>query len=65
MDIQLSTRIMKQKVEIRINMGDILNQPFIIYSNTDVSQGIITSNKPNNDPKGDGFNEKRTLLIIR
>lgn len=62
LDCQLNFRVMKQKLEIRLNMADLLNNPVIIYSNTDVSRGIITPPGPNNDPKGDGFNEKLDLI---
>jgi TonB-dependent receptor len=61
-DLQLNVRPMKQKMEIKLNFSDILNQPFIIYSNTDKSNGIDTSPKFNNDPKGDALNESLDLV---
>lgn len=61
-DLQLSTRLMRQKLELKLNLADVLNQPVIIYSNTDISQGINTPPGPNNDPKGDGYNEKLDLI---
>lgn len=61
-DVQLSTRLMKQKLELKINLADILNQYVIIYSNTDIKEGIRTPPGPNNDPKGEGFNEKVDLI---
>lgn len=65
LDLQLNLRLMKQKLELKTNFGDILNQPFIIYSNTDISQGVNTSPGPNNDPKGTGFNEQLDLINYR
>lgn len=62
LDLQLNLRLMHQKLEIKTNLGDILNQPFIIYSNTNAKDGATTSPGPNNDPKGDGFNEKLDLI---
>lgn len=63
-DLQFSTRLMNQKLELKINVSDLLNQPFVIYSNTkyDKSTGVNTSPGPNNDPKGDGFNEALDLV---
>lgn len=62
LDLQLNLRLMKQKLEIKTNFGDILNQPFIIYSNTNSKDGITTAPGPNNDPRGDAFNEKLDLI---
>jgi TonB-dependent receptor len=57
-DLQLSTRLMKQKLELKVNLADILNQPVIIYSNSDSRDGASTPYGANNDPKGDGYNEE-------
>ncbi|MEO6670309.1 MAG: hypothetical protein ABIN36_12580, partial [Ferruginibacter sp.] len=59
LDFQANARLFKQKVELRFNISDILNQPFIIYSNnlkTD-SNGGYAPQGPNEDPKGDAINE--------
>lgn len=61
LDMQLSLRLFKQKAEMKMNISDILNQPFVIYSNTDISQGTTSAPGPNNDPKGDRYNEKLDL----
>jgi outer membrane receptor protein involved in Fe transport len=58
-DIQLSTKIMKQKAEIRFNISDLLNQYTVIYSNNisrDASGGYPTE-EDNNDPKGADYNK--------
>jgi outer membrane receptor protein involved in Fe transport len=62
LDLQFNLRLMQQKLEIKTNLGDLLNQPFIIYSNTNTKDGVTTSPGPNNDPKGDAFNEKLDLI---
>lgn len=58
-DLQLSGRFLQQKLEVKLNVSDLLNQYFIIYSNNikgDAS-GSFPGEAPNNDPKGDAFNE--------
>jgi TonB-dependent receptor len=62
LDLQVNVRPMKQRMEIKLNISDILNQSYIIYSNTDVSKGVDTSPAPNNDPKGDALNESLDLV---
>lgn len=49
LDVQLNTKLFKEKVELRFNISDLLNEPFIIYSNFN-DAGVV-------DPKGDGFNK--------
>jgi len=49
LDLQLNTKLFKEKVELRLNIGDMLNQPYIIYSN--YNEAGVT------DPKGDGLNK--------
>lgn len=58
-DLQLSTRLMKQKVEIKFNVADLLNQYFIIYcANVNADQdNAFPPQQPNKDPRGDAFNE--------
>lgn len=60
-DMQLSVRLFKQRAELKMNLSDILNQPFVIYSNTSIKNGITTAPGPNDDPKGDGYNEELDL----
>lgn len=59
-DLQLNVRPFKQKMEIKLNISDILNQPYIIYSNTNKSVDTAPGN--NNDPKGDALNESLDLV---
>ncbi len=59
LDFQANAKFFKEKMELRFNISDILNQPFIIYSNNlnKDTNGGYAPEAPNEDPKGDGFNE--------
>ncbi|OQP56595.1 TonB-dependent receptor domain-containing protein [Niastella populi] len=59
-DIQLSTKIIKQKAELRFNISDLLNQYTVIYSNNinRDDNGSYPGEKDNDDPKGADFNER-------
>ncbi|THU39215.1 hypothetical protein FAM09_11920 [Niastella caeni] len=63
-DIQLSTKIMKQKAELRFNISDLLNQYTVIYSNNlnREPDGTHPTEKDNNDPKGANFNKDLDLV---
>jgi hypothetical protein len=54
LDLQVNAKMLKQKMELRLSFGDLLNQPFIIYSNC--SNDPLLQGQPNNDPKGEAFN---------
>lgn len=59
-DIQLSTKLFKQKAELKFNIGDLLNQYTIIYSNNTNGRAEGSTyplESPNKDPKGDAYNE--------
>lgn len=62
LDLQLTTRLMKQKMEVRLNFSDLLNQDYIIYSNirsqNDYLYPVPMPPAGEKDPKGDGFNPK-------
>jgi outer membrane receptor protein involved in Fe transport len=60
LDFQLNGKMLKQKLELRFNIGDIINQPYINYSNNlnKDTNGGPAPEAPNNDPKGDAFNEQ-------
>lgn len=58
-DLQLSARLLKQRMEIRLNVSDLLNQYFIEYFNKvpDGNPPVSPSEVFNeNDPKGMGYN---------
>ena len=59
-DVQVYGRLLKQKMEIKLNVSDILNQKFITYNNSNFKRGIGT---PNEDPKGDAYNEKEDYVL--
>ncbi|WEK35243.1 MAG: TonB-dependent receptor [Candidatus Pseudobacter hemicellulosilyticus] len=60
LDLQLTTRLMKQKMEVRLNFSDLLNQYYIIYCNyRNPDDGLYPDPPPaagTTDPKGDAFN---------
>jgi TonB dependent receptor/Carboxypeptidase regulatory-like domain/TonB-dependent Receptor Plug Domain len=58
LDFQLNGRIFKQQMELKLNLSDILNQPFIIYNNflANPSDPLVVD--VNNDPKGLAFNKE-------
>jgi TonB-dependent receptor len=63
LDLQLSTRLLKDKLDIRLNLSDLLQQHFIIYDNVKLNEnGWLdktedTRENVNNDPKGNGYNK--------
>lgn len=64
LDLQLNGKILKEKMEIRFNINDILNQDYIIYSNNvnkDATGGYPLE-EANNDPKGDKFNPELDFI---
>jgi TonB-dependent receptor len=56
LDLQLNAKLLKQKMELRFNISDILNQPYIIYNNFLANKVDLLLVEPNNDPKGAAFN---------
>lgn len=57
-DLQLTARLMKQKMELRLNISDILNQYFIIYTNNPFRDGFyLPTPNAGTDNKGDALNE--------
>lgn len=55
-DIQLYTSLLKNKLNLRFNVSDLLQQPFIIYNNFNRNYNDILSENPNNDPQGTDYN---------
>ncbi|MBC7948684.1 MAG: TonB-dependent receptor [Chitinophagaceae bacterium] len=58
LDFQANVRLLKQKLELKLNVSDIFNQPFIIYSNAKKQSITFQTIEPNDDPKGAAFNEE-------
>lgn len=71
-DLQLSTTLLKNKMQIRLNISDLLQQDFIIYQNVkatpsagyeggrflfDSAEDQAKNPNPNHDPKGTSFNK--------
>lgn len=63
-DLQLSGRFLQQKLEVKLNVSDLLNQYFIVYCNNinGDSSGGFPGEAPNKDPKGEAFNEEFDLI---
>lgn len=59
LDFQINGKFLKRKMEVKLNVSDILNRPFVIYTNT-IKQSATTGQAlaDNNDPKGAAFNEE-------
>lgn len=66
-DLQLTTRLMDQKMEVRLNFSDLLNQYFIMYNNTTERNGYYPYPPPpdGTDPRGDGFNEQYDYISYK
>lgn len=57
LDIQLNAFLLKDKLSLRFNVSDLLQQPFIIYNNYTLNQEPNKlSDNGNNDPKGTRYN---------
>lgn len=58
LDFQINGKLFKQKVDVKLNISDILNQPFVIYTN--IKKQDASNNgtiEVNNDPMGDKYNK--------
>jgi TonB-dependent receptor len=53
-DVQVYGKLLKKKLELKLNVSDILNNAFIQYNNS-TSGGLFTKNE---DPDGDKFNRQ-------
>lgn len=59
LDLQLSTRLLKQRMELRMNISDLLNQYYIEYFNKTPDRRPPTDTNPvdnADDPKGFNYN---------
>lgn len=56
LDLQLSTRLLKNKLDIRLNISDLLQQSYIIYENGGPAGISKPDENPNNDPRGKRYN---------
>lgn len=69
-DLQLSANLLKEKLQVRFNISDLLQQDYIIYQNVSVGTNgglntpveVIDHPNPNGDPKGTGYNKEKDLL---
>jgi TonB-dependent receptor len=66
LDIQLNAALLKNKLMLRFNVGDLLQQPFIIYNNYSIIDGTYDPNKiGEGDPKGKRFNPDTDIVRYR
>lgn len=65
LDLQLSVKAFKKKADIRLNISDILQQPFITYQNAGVTPDLQGEIAENNDPKGSGFNADKDAVRLK
>lgn len=56
LDLQLSTRLLKKKLDIRLNISDLLQQYAIIYENGGALGVQNPDENPNKDPRGKKYN---------
>lgn len=68
-DVQLSAILLKKRMQVRLNISDLLQQEYIIYQNQSLkpsgssgggseSDPYMLTGKPNNDPKGNRYNRE-------
>jgi outer membrane receptor protein involved in Fe transport len=65
LDFQVNARLFKQRMELRLNVSDILNQPFIIYNNFLANKVDLLVVEPNTDPKGAAFNKDLDFVAYK
>lgn len=59
-DVQVYGRLIKEAMEIKLNVSDVFNQRFITYNNSNFKNGIGT---PNDDAKGDAYNSEKDYVL--
>jgi len=55
LDLQLNAKLLKNKMDLRLNISDLLQQAFITYQNAGVSPDYSAENEVD-DPKGSNYN---------
>lgn len=55
LDVQLSARFLQEKLELKLNASDILNQDIIIYRNTKAVEWSEDNPAPNGGTSGTGY----------
>lgn len=57
LDIQVYRKFFKQKMEVKFNISDLLNQPYVIYSNSKQQTVNSYNIEANDDPRGSAYNK--------
>lgn len=66
-DVQISANLLKKRMQVRLNVSDLLQQDYIVYQNQSLKSSgnagggsetdlYMMSNKANSDPKGNRYN---------
>lgn len=63
-DVQLFTRIARQKIEIKLNVSDLLHENFVQYNNSDTKRNGITTGS-NSDPNGLNYNSQHDFIYYQ
>jgi TonB-dependent receptor len=64
-DFQISTKAWHNKLDIRLNVSDLLQQPYIIYQNAGVSADKTQIIDQNNDPKKNNYNKNLDVVRLK
>jgi hypothetical protein len=62
LDFQVFLRVMKNKLEMKVNVSDMLNDPYLQYNNSTAGRGPVEGNK---DPKGDDYSKDFDFIYYR
>ncbi len=62
LDLQVYRKFFKQKMEVKFNISDLLNQPYIIYSNSKKQTVNAYDILANDDPKGAAYNKDQDYV---
>jgi outer membrane receptor protein involved in Fe transport len=57
LDFQINRKLLQNKMEVKLNISDILNQQYIIYSNCKKQDINFYTIEANDDPKGAAYNK--------
>lgn len=63
-DFQVFVKLFKRKGEVKLNISDILAQPFVQYDNSKTSRlGGGSSGEANSDPRGNAFSRGTDFIL--
>ncbi len=65
LDLQVYRKFFKRKMEVKFNISDILNEPYVIYSNSKKQNLMVYDIVANDDPKGRAYNKDLDYINYR